>query len=628
MANKLFTEFPPVSTEQWDEVIIKDLKGGDYEKKLVWKTHEGFAVRPYYRAENLKDIKFLGTLPGEFPFVRGNCASNEWLTRQDYCLCEIGPEKANEQALDGLMKGVQAVGFCIDERKPLTVADYRKLLKGIELPYVEVNFCEVRPRVAEETIGNFVEYVKGLGVKPEEVRASFDVSPLHMLTTRGRLNREKAYDILANCIRLVADFPKIRVINVEAYDFNDAGASIVQELGFALAIGSDYLAALSDRGIEVNEIGRRMRFTFGISSNYFMEIAKFRAARVLWSNIVKDYGATCECAEKICIHAVTSTWNQTVYDAYVNMLRGTTEAMSAAVAGVHSLEVLPFDYVFRAPGEFSNRIARNVQSILKEESRFDKIIDPAGGSYYIETLTASIIDAAWKLFQAVEEKGGYTEAFKAGFVQAEVKAVADKKDKNFAQRRETILGTNQFPNFLEKASDEITKEIVTGECTCKCSCEADGEQVAEPLRKYRAAQVFEALRLATDRSDRQPVVFMLTFGNLAMCRARAQFSCNFFAVAGFKVVDNNRFATIEEGVKAAVAAKADIVVACSADDEYAEAVPQIAELLGDKAVLVVAGDPECRPQLEEKGVKNYIHVKCNILDTLRGYQQLMGIKAL
>ena len=269
MANKLFTEFPPVSTEQWDEVIIKDLKGGDYEKKLVWKTHEGFAVRPYYRAENLKDLKFLGTLPGEFPFVRGNCACNEWLTRQDYCLCEIGPEKANEQALDGLMKGVQAVGFCIDERKPLTVADYKILLKGIELPAVEVNFCEVRPRVAEETIRNFVEYVKGLGVKPEEVRASFDVSPLHMLTTRGKLNKEKAYDILGNCIRLVADFPRIRVINVEAYDFNDAGASIVQELGFALAIGSDYLAELTDRGFEVNEIGRRMRFTFGISSTPF-----------------------------------------------------------------------------------------------------------------------------------------------------------------------------------------------------------------------------------------------------------------------------------------------------------------------------------------------------------------------
>ena len=628
MANKLFTEFPPVSTEQWDEVIIKDLKGGDYDKKLVWKTHEGFAVRPYYRAENLKDLKFLGTLPGEFPFVRGNVPTNEWLTRQDYCLCEIGLEKANKQALDGLMKGVQSIGFCIDERNPLTVADYKTLLKGIRLPAVEVNFCEVRPKVAEETIRNFIAYVEGEGVKPEEVRASFDVSPLHMLTTRGKFCQDKAYDILANCIKAVEKYPQVRVINVEAYDFNDAGASIVQELGFALAIGSDYLAALTDRGLDVNEIGRRMKFTFGISSNYFMEIAKFRAARVLWSNIMKDYGATCGCAQKIFVHAVTSTWNQTVYDAYVNMLRGTTEAMSAAIAGVHSLEVLPFDYSFRAPGEFSNRIARNVQSILKEESRFDKIIDPAGGSYYIETLTASIIDAAWKLFKAVEEKGGYTEAFKAGFVQAEVKAVADKKDKNFAQRRETILGTNQFPNFLEKASEEITKEIVTGECDCKCSCGCGEDRIAEPLRKYRAAQPFEALRLATDRSGRQPVVFMLTFGNLAMCRARAQFSCNFFAVAGFKVVDNNRFATIEEGVKAALAAKADIVVACSADDEYAEAVPQIAERLGNKAVLVVAGDPECRPQLEEKGITHYIHVKCNILDTLREYQQMMGIKAL
>ena len=625
MANKLFTEFPPVTTEQWDEVIIKDLKGADYEKKLVWKTHEGFAVRPYYRAENLKDLKFTGTMPGQFPYVRGTVNSNDWLTRQDYCLCE-GVEKANAQAIDGLAKGVQAVGFCLTG-KALTEADYEKLLKGIVIPAVEINFCEVRPIIAEETIANFIKYVAKQGVKPEEVRASFDVSPLHMLTTVGKLNAEKAWDVLANCIKAVADYPKVRVINVEAYDFNDAGASIVQELAFALAIGSDYVAALTEKGISANEIGRRMKFTFGVSSNYFMEIAKFRAARVLWANVMKTYGADCECAQKICSHAVTSGWNQTVYDAYVNMLRGTSEAMSAAIAGVHSLEVLPFDYAFRKPGEFSNRIARNVQSILKEEARFNKIVDPAAGSYYIENLTASIIDAAWNLFKTVEEKGGYTEAFKAGFVQAEVKAVSDKKDKNFAQRRETILGSNQFPNFLEKAPAEITKEIVTRGAQ-KATCNCDTPQIAEPLEKYRAAQAFEALRLATDRADKQPQVFMLTFGNLAMCRARAQFSSNFFAVAGFKVVDNNRFATIEEGVEAALAAKADIVVACSSDEEYAEAVPQIAEKIGNKAIVVVAGDPECRPALEEKGIKNFIHVKCNILDTLKGYQKEMGIKEL
>ncbi len=631
MAKKLFTEFPPVSTEKWDEVIIADLKGADYEKKLVWKTHEGFAVRPYYRAENLKDIKFIGTMPGQFPFVRGTVNTNEWLTRQDYCLCG-GASKANAQALDGLAKGVQSIGFCIDGSKPLSVADYETLLKGICISSVEVNFCEVRPKIAVETISNFIKYVASKGVKPEEVRASFDVSPLHVLTTKGYFCQNKAYDIVAECIKAVKDYSNVRVINVEAFDFNDAGASIVQELAFAVAIGSDYVEALTERGFTANEIGRRMKFTFGVSSNYFMEIAKFRAARVVWANVIKSYGADCECAQKIMSHAVTSGWNQTVYDAYVNMLRGTSEAMSAAVAGVHSLEVLPFDYAFRAPGEFSNRIARNVQSILKEEARFNKIVDPAAGSYYIENLTASIIDAAWNLFKAVEEKGGYTEAFKAGFIQSEIKAVADKKDKNFAQRRETILGSNQFPNFLEKASDEITPEIVNRDAVKAC-CKAEepccGERtVAEPLKSYRAAQPFEALRLATDRCGKQPVAFMLTFGNLAMCRARAQFSCNFFAVAGFKVVDNNRFATIEEGVKAALAAKADIVVACSSDDEYLEAVPSIAEKIGGKAVVVVAGDPECRPQLEEKGVKNYIHVKCNILETLKEYQKQMGIKEL
>jgi len=373
-----------------------------------------------------------------------------------------------------------------------------------------------------------------------------------------------------------------------------------------------------------------MKFTFGISSNYFMEIAKFRAARVVWANIVRAWGVESDCACKMHVHAVTSQWNQTVYDAYVNMLRDTTETMSAAIAGVDSIEVLPFDHAFRAPGEFSNRIARNVQSILKEESHFNKIVDPAAGSYYVEELTQSIIDAAWKLFKEVEEKGGYTEAFKAGFVQEQVKAVSDKKDKLLAQRRETLLGSNQYPNFLEKAGEEITKEIVTRDGACCCEKKACGcdEPMAEPLHAYRGAQPFEAMRLATDRSERQPMAFMLTFGNLAMCRARAQFSSNFFAVAGIKVVDNNRFSTIEEGVQAALAAKADIVVACSADDEYLENVPKIAQLIGDKAIVVVAGDPECRPALEEQGIKNFIHVKCNVLDTLKEYQKALGIKEL
>ena len=629
MAEKLFTEFPPVSTEQWDAVITKDLKGADYEKKLVWKTHEGFSVRPYYRAENLGDIKSLGEMPGQFPFVRGIKNDNNWLTRQDICLC-IGIEKANEEALDILNKGVESLGFILADEKALSVEQMEALLKGISIPAVEINFRKCCPKHSAETLKSFLAVVEKQGVKPEEVRASFDFSPLHRLTVRGTFCEEKAYGYLAEAVKMVAAYPKIRVINVQAYDFNDAGSSLVQELAFGVAIGNEYIAKLGELGIGAEEVARRMKFTFGISSNYFMEIAKFRAARVVWANIVRAWGVESDCACKMHVHAVTSQWNQTVYDAYVNMLRDTTETMSAAIAGVDSIEVLPFDHAFRAPGEFSNRIARNVQSILKEESHFNKVVDPAAGSYYIEELTQSIIDAAWKLFKEVEEKGGYTEAFKAGFVQEQVKAVSDKKDKLLAQRRETLLGSNQYPNFLEKAGEEITKEIVTRDGACCCEKKACGcdEPMAEPLHAYRGAQPFEAMRLATDRSERQPMAFMLTFGNLAMCRARAQFSSNFFAVAGIKVVDNNRFSTIEEGVQAALAAKADIVVACSADDEYLENVPKSAQLIGDKAIVVVAGDPECRPALEEQGIKNFIHVKCNVLDTLKEYQKALGIKEL
>ena len=626
MSEKLFAEFPAVTTEQWEEVITKDLKGADYDKKLVWKTIEGFNVRPYYRAENLADIKFRDTLPGQFPFVRGTKKSNEWLIRQDFCACE-NLEEANKLALDALMKGANSIGFELPHRA-LDEKEMAVLLKDICLQAIEVNFCGCCPGKTRGTLDSFLKYAEAQGVAKDEIRASFDFSPLHALTVKGRFC-DDAFDKLADCVKAVAAYPGIRVVAVKACDFNSAGSSISQELGYAMAIGSEYMTALTDRGLDAAEVARRIKFIFAISGNYFFEIAKFRAARVLWANIVKAYGVEDLDAMKIKVHAVTSSWNQTVYDAYVNMLRGTTEAMSAALAGVDSIVVLPFDHAFRAPNEFSNRIARNTQSILKEEAHFDKVEDPGAGSYYIETLTSSIAKAAWDIFKSVDEKGGYVEAFKAGDVQAAVKAVSDKRDQAIAKRRDTILGTNQYPNFLEKASDEITKEIVTRDAACGCCCgKDDDKKVAEPLRPYRGAQAFEALRLATDRSGKQPQAFMLTFGNLAMCRARAQFSCNFFAVAGFKVVDNNRFSSVEEGVEAALAAKADIVVACSADDEYAEAVPKIKELIGDKAIVVVAGDPECRPELEAKGIDKYIHVRCNVLETLKEYQAEMGIKEL
>lgn len=315
------------------------------------------------------------------------------------------------------------------------------------------------------------------------------------------------------------------------------------------------------------------------------------------------------------IHAETSSYNLTLFDAYVNLLRTQTEAMSGALAGVDSMTVVPFDSAYQNPDEFSERLARNQQLLLKEESHFDKVVDPAAGSYYIESLTVSIAKQAWAIFLKVQEEGGFYAAVKAGLVQEDINETGKNRHKAVAQRRESILGTNQFPNFTETAGDKRPVEL-------SCCCGGGGhhiESVIKTLNFERAASEFEALRLETEASGKRPKAFMLTIGNLAMRQARAQFSCNFLACAGYEVVDNLGFQSVEEGVEAAMAAKADIVVLCSSDEEYAEhAVPAFKALNG-RALFIVAGAPECMDELKAAGIENFINVRSNVLETLKSY---------
>ena len=611
-SEKLFTEFPPVPTEKWEEVITADLKGADYERKLVWKTGEGFNVRPYYRAENLEGIKFLGSQAGEFPYVRGTHAHNRWRVHQTVSV--VCPKEANAEALKILNAGVDSLGFCIASAD-FSAADLDMLLKDICIPAVEITFCgEKMANVAELVLAK----VEKEGIAKEDVRIAFCIDPLVKgLSSKGDFcspNGEKCIARIVELIHKTKEYKHVRIVTVAGQTFGNSGSTIVEELAFTLSAGHDYLVRLTDAGLDVDAAARKLRFSFSVSSNYFMEIAKFRAARMLWANIVKGYGPAKNCACKMQIHAETSRWNQTVYDPYVNMLRGTTEAMSATIAGVHSLEVMPFDASFENPTEFSKRIARNVELLLKNESHFDQVVDPAGGSYYVENLTQSIAAEAWKLFLEIEEKGGYTEAYKAGLIVERIKASAATKDKNIATRRQTLLGANQYPNFTEVAGKEITAESVTRK-------QAEGNV----LVPYRGAMAFEEMRLQVDRSGKEPKAFMLTCGNLGMARARSQFSCNFFACAGIKVIDNTYFKSIEEGAKAALESKAQIVVVCASDDDYAEAAPKVKELLGGKAILVVAGAPACAPELEAQGITNFINVKSNVLETLKFYLKEMGI---
>lgn len=608
---KLFDMFPPISTEEWKAKINVDLKGADYNKKLVWRTNEGFNVQPFYRREDIEGLYTLGSMPGQFPFVRGTREDNNWLIRQQV----EGKDAAelNRNALYILNRGVDSLGFKLSGEFDL--AELPELLRDIDLKKVEINI-QCCPRRAAEVAKALVEYVKAQGAA-EEFKGSIDFNPYKRLLRHGlKLNRD-IKDMALEVYKAAKELKGLRCFAVDTYMLNNAGAYITQELGYALAWGAQWMTMMTEAGLTPAEAGCRIKFNMGISSNYFMELAKFRAGRMLWAEIVKAYNPECECACKMKVHAVTSQFNQTIYDAHVNLLRSMTETMSAALAGVDSIETLPFDLQYKCPDEFSERIARNQQLLLREESHLDKVVDPAGGSYYIEVLTASIAEQAWKLFLDVEEKGGFRAIVENGELQKAINESNVKRHTDVARRKEILLGTNQYPNFNEKALDKVNE----GKC-CNCGCAADGE-VADGAVDFinfdRAASQFEQLRLDTERSGKRPKVFMLTIGNLAMRLARAQFSANFFGCAGYEIIDNIGFESVKAGVDAAMEKGADIVVLCSSDDEYAQYAPEAYKELNGRALFVVAGAPACMDELKAQGIEDFIHVRVNVLDTLIGF---------
>lgn len=615
---KLFSEFEPVSTQAWEAKIIADLKGRDYERALVWRTCEGINIRPYYRRENLEGLDYLNTLPGEFPYVRGNKKTgNDWFIRQEIHV--KNSVEANKKVHSVLGKGVNSLGFSFDCKTKITKADLAILLKDICLEAIETNFicgCDNCNSAIP-----FAKFVLEGKEDTEKIIGSSMLDPIGSFVLKGKLNRSD-FDEMKKAVEKTASLPHFRVIGVHGKYFANSGASIVQELAFALSQGTEYLSKLTDAGLNIDKVAGNIKFNFGIGNNYFMEIAKLRAARLLWAQIVTAFDPESTESAKMIVHSETNTYNKTFYDPYVNMLRTQTEAMSAALGGADSITVLPFNAIFDEPGEFSERIARNQQILLKEEAHLDKVADPGAGSYYIENLTASLAEHAWNLFLQVQEKDGFIQAFRDGFIQNEIKATTAKRDSNVAFRRENLLGVNQFPNFTETVKEEYPEWVFKA-----ADLTAEGAEV-ETLKLYRAARSFEALRYKTDmyaKNNRRPVAFMLPIGNPALRKARAQFSTNFFAVAGFEVIDNNGFNKVEEGLKAARAKHADIVVLCSSDDEYAGMAPQVAEQL-NKEILVVAGNPACRPDLEAKGIKNFIHMKSNILEELQAYQSKLNIK--
>jgi methylmalonyl-CoA mutase len=442
------------------------------------------------------------------------------------------------------------------------------------------------------------------------------VDPLGKLVA-GKLSEsfDAAFDELAKA-------PEIAV-NTRAY--HNAGGNAVQELAFGLATGVEYLRELEKRGVSITDAASKITFGFSLGPDFFTAIAKLRAARLLWARVVAASGGS-ETAQKLRIHASTSLWNKSKLDPYVNMLRNTTEAFSAVAGGADSLFVGPFDEVLRQPDEFSKRIASNTQVILSEECHFDHVVDPGGGSYYVETLTSQVANAAWAIFQQIEKLGGMTKALLAGVPQKQVKAVAAKKAEAIAQRRFSLVGVNVYANATEKmpAGDEAD---YVPECCCACK-NTNAHPEVETLPLARGAEPFEKLRAAVSASANAKV-FLANMGPLRQHKPRADFSTGFFQAGSFTVLENRGFQTADEAAQAATASGASVVVICSTDDTYPEIVPDLVPKLkaaNASVTIVLAGFPKDQiDAFKQIGVDEFIHIRANCYEVLRGIATKLGI---
>jgi methylmalonyl-CoA mutase len=624
---RLFTEFPPVSTEEWEAKIFEDLKGADYDKKLIWNTQEGFSAKPYYREADLSDLDYLKGLPGKFPFTRGvKPSNNAWLIRQD--ILHTNPALANAQATDAIDRGATAIGF--DTSEIHSSGDFGQLLNSIDLTAIDLHFYSASSY--SDLLDYLSEYVKSRNIDSLNLKGSLDFDPVSYALLHGHFYSSPEKDMAEAALivkRANAEFPGLRVLSVNGSYFHNSGASAVQELAFSLASGNEYMAMLSEQGLKAGEIAPFIQFSFSTGSSYFIEIARLRAARFLWSQIVKQYQPENDSAAAMHIHCSSSAWNKTIYDPYVNLLRSTTEAMSAAIGGTDSMSIDPFDLFYKDPDEISSRIARNQQIILKEESYLDKVVDPAAGSYYIENLTASAANTAWEQFLTIEEKGGIIKAIETGYIQDEIEKSSEIKHAHVAARRTIVLGTNHHPNPGEFMLEKIQAETINDETE---------ESIDTPIKKlniHRLSDVFEDLRLATeifvDSENKRPAVFHLTIGSVVMRKARAAFSSNFFGCAGFEIIDNTGFATSEDAVKAALDSRAEIIVICGADEDYPEFAPAIAKGLKENnsdLIVLVAGYPkDITEQLKAAGVDDFVHLRTNMLEFLQQMQIKLGITA-
>lgn len=653
----LFADFPPVSREEWEEVIQKDLRGTDYKTKLKWQTGEGIEALPFYRRDDFD------TLPSPISSKQNNWQICQPVVEQDINSANKIARNAIENGADALefTLGIEGTGGALgsDLHGP-AIQDqesFSTLLDGINLADTSLNFDSSLASLA--ILSMLYNEYKDRGIDSSKLNGSILDDPYAFIITQGQMPKdEKA---LIEEKRQTVEFctknlPNVQCLGINARVYHNTGGTIVQELGYALATGSEYLATLSDTGLDTDTVASAIHFNFSIGSNYFLEIAKFRAARKLWRSVLDAYKV--DENHTAYLHGSSSSWNKTMYDPYVNMLRTTTEGMSAAIAGCNTITLHPFDKTFQQPNNFSRRISRNSQIILKEEAYFNKVADLAAGSYYIEKLTDKMANAAWDCFREIEQQGGMLKAIMGGYPQTAIEESRAKRDKAIACRGRVFVGINKYPNTNDDTSDKDvhshpavslkkTDRNTTIDLTSLISSIAKalkksaslgdlipkiidlGKHNIRPIRPYRGSQAFEALRKATENHETTPTVLTIPMGDKKIRKARSAFAINFFGGTGYVIEDPIGFESVDEAIKTVKNQKPEIIVLCSSDEEYKALVPEFCNQitrLDKKPIVILAGYPkEHIETFKEAGIDSFIHAKCNALETLKDFQIKLNI---
>ena len=699
-------EFSIPTYEDWKKAATDTLKGAPFEKKLITKTYENVDLQPIYNEEDRDKVAYLAdSLPGSFPYNRGTSAAGykekSWEISQAFSYPT--PTQLNEALKYDLEKGQNAIAITVCNCRTMfesyytagseyenyvcksvqinDIKDFEDLFNGIDITKYPIRFlppCPVPHALEIATL--FIAYCEKNNIKKSDLTVNFGFD-LVVYLTYGKLYSplEVLLDDMAALVKLCNESGTgFSAVAVNGSEFHNCGANAVQGVGFSMATAVWYIKELLNRGFEIDEIAKNIHFNLSVGSRFFSEISKFRAGRVVWAKIIKEFGGN-ENSQKMTANAFTSKINKTKFDPYVNILRATTEGLASALAGASSLHIGTFDEELGMPSEFSRRVARNIQNILKDEAHILDTIDPAGGSYYIETLTDQFITEIWNIFRNVEKEGGIFEALKKGIVQDAIAGTVAKRKENIAFRRDVILGTNKYPNLIEKpveglvtVSAEVTKKHISDVKARKKSVvnntiniagvwsadwkdratkmidaykngaiiadiwlakKQEDVELCKTIPQFRNAELFENLRFASEdfkaKTGKAPEIYFECFGLLKQYKARADFSTDFFAVAGFDIKQGDGFMTADEAIKNIGNISAPVVVICSTDEIYAEVVPTyVAELKKQKPTvkIILAGLPaENIDTFKQAGVDEFIHIKSNVYETLAKLLKDIGV---